>query len=145
MARWLAIDYGRARIGIALSDPGGRLATPKGVISCKKSSPATAARLVWAEIQKLMKGETLAGIVVGLPLLLSGAEGEMSQEVRKFTHELELLSQQKVLLLDERLSSAQVEKMLTSIDYSRKERATRSDSAAAALLLQTFLDSRSST
>lgn len=143
--RWIALDYGRARIGVATSDRTGVLASPKAAVFCKKGNLAASARLIWLEIQKLTQEDGLGGILLGLPLHLDGQEGEMAREVRLFAGHLQAISSQPVHFIDERLSSAQAEKLLSTLPFSRKERAARSDSAAATLLLQTFLDTKKPT
>ena len=134
MGRIAAIDYGLKRIGIALSDDRKLIAFPfASVEGGKRGSAAVAHQLR----DKLKEIET---IVVGWPLLMSGQKGEMALAVEVFAKELEALLGLPVVLLDERLSSKQADAQMRAMGQRRKERTANLDQAAAALLLQTYLD-----
>lgn len=133
MSRIVGIDYGRKRIGIALSDPSGKLALPLCTVDGKIDAVCQALASRKKEISE---------IVVGLPLLLNGQEGDMAKEVRGFGQKLEAALQIQVTFIDERLTSKMAEQGLREFDMTRKERTKRMDSGAAALLLQTYLDRR---
>lgn len=135
--RTAAIDYGRKRIGLALSDELGYFAHPHLCLEAMPSLEKTA-DLVASELKKYLP---LKALIIGLPLLMSGKEGEMSQEVREFATLLETRLGLSVQFYDERLTSLQVEKLMQEADLSRKQRAKRMDQMAAMVLLQTYLDS----
>lgn len=82
----------------------------------------------------------LVSIVIGLPLHLSGKESPLSSEVRIFAKELEIAFKIPVILWDERLTSAQVERTLKEAEMSRKKRTALVDAMAAAVILQNYLD-----
>jgi putative Holliday junction resolvase len=133
--RIVGIDFGLARIGLAVSDPLKCVATPIGAIKAPKGKAAGAV------LDALLKysGE-IELIVVGHPLELSGRPGKMATAAEVFAKELETTGSYPVRLWDERLSSAQVEKQLKEAGYSRKARAQQSDAAAASVILQSYLD-----
>jgi putative Holliday junction resolvase len=121
--RILALDHGTARIGCALSDPSGTLATPLPTI--EPPEPRSVAELV--------ADHGVERVVVGLPLHLSGEEGGQAGLVRTFCGELEALLDVPVETYDERLTTRMAE-------ASRREGATAPpDSLAAAHLLETYL------
>jgi putative holliday junction resolvase len=124
--RILALDYGAARIGCAISDPSGALATPLPLI--EPPEPRSVADLV---------AEHEVGLVlVGLPLHLSGEEGSQAALTRSFCAELEALLEVPVETYDERLTTRMAEK-------SRRQGAKAApDSLAAAHLLQAYLAAR---
>jgi putative holliday junction resolvase len=124
--RVLALDHGMARIGCAISDPSGTLATPLPVI--EPPEPRSVAELVANyEVER---------VVVGLPLHLSGEEGSQVELVRTFCGELEAVLDVPVETYDERLTTRMAE-------ASRREGATAApDSLAAAHLLQAYLAGR---
>jgi putative holliday junction resolvase len=121
--RVLALDYGTARIGCAISDPSGTLATPLPVI--EPAEPRSVVELVGEhEVER---------VVVGLPLHLSGEEGSQAALTRAFCVELEALLEIPVETYDERLTTRMAE-------ASKREGATAApDSLAAAHLLQAYL------
>lgn len=125
--RVLALDYGTARIGCAISDPSGTLATPLPVIE-----PAEARSVV-----ELVVKHEVERVVVGLPLHLSGEEGSQAALTRTFCTELEaLLDEVPVETYDERLTTRMA-------DASKREGASAApDSLAAAHLLQGYLAGR---
>jgi putative Holliday junction resolvase len=124
--RVLALDYGTARIGCAISDPSGTLATPLPTI--EPALPSAVADLV-AE-------RGVERVVVGLPLHLSGEEGSQAALTRSFCAELEALLEVPVETYDERLTTRMAE-------ASRREGAAAPpDSLAAAHLLQAYLAGR---
>lgn len=134
MGRIAAIDYGGKRIGIALSDERGEIALPyKTVEGGKQGVEAVAAALA----QKLAE---IDEVVIGLPLLLNGQKGEMALLVEEFGRRLEVRLAKRVSFFDERLSSRHAESSLKEAGWNRKERASRSDEAAATLLLQSYLE-----
>lgn len=124
--RVLALDHGTARIGCAISDPSGTLATPLPVI--EPPEPRSVAELAANyEVER---------VVVGLPLHLSGEEGAQVELVRTFCGELEAVLDVPVETYDERLTTRMAE-------ASRREGATApADSLAAAHLLQAYLAGR---
>jgi putative pre-16S rRNA nuclease len=124
--RVLALDHGTARIGCAISDPSGTLATPLPTI--EPPEPRSVAELVASyEVER---------VVVGLPLHLSGEEGAQVELVRTFCGELEAVLDVPVETYDERLTTRMAE-------ASRREGATAPpDSLAAAHLLQAYLAGR---
>jgi putative Holliday junction resolvase len=124
--RVLALDHGTARIGCAISDPSGTLATPLPVI--EPPHPRAVAELV-AEYE-------VDRVVVGLPLHLSGAEGTQAALARTFCGELEAMLEIPVEMYDERLTTRMAEAS------SREGASAASDSLAAAHLLQTYLSAR---
>jgi putative pre-16S rRNA nuclease len=126
--RILALDHGSARIGCAISDPSGTLATPLPVI--EPPHPRAVADLV-AEYE-------VDRVVVGLPLHLNGSEGAQAALSRTFCAELEAMLDVPVETYDERLTTRMA-------DASRREgAAAASDSIAAAHLLQGYLAARES-
>jgi putative holliday junction resolvase len=121
--RVLALDHGTVRIGCALSDPSGTLATPLPVIE----PPEPRA------VSELVDEHGVERVVVGLPLHLSGEEGSQAAIARSFCHELEAMLSIPVETYDERLTSRMA-------DASRRGGATASrDSIAAAHLLESYL------
>ena len=136
MGRIAGLDYGKARIGLAISDERAILAQPKAFIPAGKTLEETAKRIAG----ELVKHTPLTAIVIGLPLHMSGRDSPMSEEVRKLAQLLEVLCSVPIVLWDERLSTAQVERGLKEANVSRKKRTPIVDSLTAALILQNYLD-----
>lgn len=137
MSRIVGIDFGMARIGLAISDERKIIASALKTVQAKKSAIETA-----KEIKQTLSSYTnIEKIVIGLPLLLSGKEGDMAQKVRSFAAILEKELSYPIVFWDERLTSSGVDKMLTGFDVSRKKRAALSDSLSAISILQNYLDS----
>jgi putative Holliday junction resolvase len=124
MTRVLALDYGSARCGCALSDPSGTLATPLPAVE----RPATRAGL--GTISALVQEHAPERVVVGLPLTLSGEEGSQAQEARDFAERLRAVLTVPVELYDERLTTRQA---------ARAGGRAAEDSRAAAHLLEAYL------
>ena len=139
--RAVALDLGTRRIGVAVSDAGGTMATPYSVI--KRSGDARADRARVAEIVS----EVEAGlVVVGLPLSMDGSEGTAAKAALKEAEALRELLDVPVELQDERLTSVTANRSLTEAGVTgRRRRKAREagavDQAAAAVLLQSWLDS----
>lgn len=137
MGRVVGIDFGCARIGLAISDENRIITSPLCAIKSGKND-AESAKLI---VKELSHYTNVDAIVIGLPLLLSGKEGEMALKVKSFKTALEQCLQLPIYLWDERLTSQQVEKMLKEAHMRRKERSQVSDAIAAATILQSFLAS----
>ncbi len=133
----IGLDFGLKRIGIALAHSSLPFAVPATKMMTLPKEEAT----VNALLELLKSYGTVEKIVMGLPLLLSGQEGEMCQKVRSFAALLEAKGGKEVVLLDERLTSKQAETLLTERKMNRKERAAKVDVTSATLILQTYLDS----
>ncbi len=127
MSRVLALDYGRARGGCAVSDPTGMVATPLAVVE----RPPTRRGL--AAIRRLVADHGVERVVVGLPLTLAGAEGEQARETRAFADRLRAMLPVPVQLHDERLTTRQAAHAADS--HTRAPE----DSRAAAHLLEAHL------
>jgi putative Holliday junction resolvase len=139
MGRILAIDYGRVRIGLALSDFLKRIALPLKVVIIPKGTKDIALFL-FEVIQKI---PDLDQILIGHPLLMNATKGEMAQEVEAFAEKLSKLTPLPLLLWDERFTSCIAEQSLKEMGFSRKQRKDKTDPTAATLLLQSYLDSLS--
>ena len=137
MGRIAGIDYGNKRIGVAVSDLGKMLASPKGIVEAGKDVAASVKNIL-AEFG----GEEIEAYVVGLPLHLSGRDSTQTTIVRKFASLLEETSGKTVILWDERLTSAEVERVMKQGEMSRKKRTKHVDTLSATLILQNYLDSR---
>ena len=135
MGRILSIDYGMARIGLALSDPAQIIASPLKTIKTGKDLETTVQMLL-----KEIADHSVESLLVGLPLLLSGKDSETTQIVRAFAALLEEKSGLPLILWDERLSSKEVERVLTMGEVKRKKRAQHIDTLSATLILQSYLD-----
>jgi putative Holliday junction resolvase len=133
----VGIDYGRARMGVAYSDEHQKIAFPKNAI-LGKHDPEKNAHLLFKDLQTT----TYECLVIGLPLLMTGKESPMTQEVKQFADCVRQLTGKQVILWDERLTSKQVERDLIFGDVKRKERTKVVDSMAAALILQSYLDTK---
>jgi putative Holliday junction resolvase len=139
LARLLGFDYGRARIGVAMTDPRQIIVSPAFVMPVEK-------KLIQAVKNIKIKTDPsgpFEALVVGLPLLLNGKEGEMALEAKAFAKLLETEFNLPVFLWDERLTSAQADRLMKEDDRSRKQRAQGMDTLAATLILQNYLDAKS--
>ncbi len=139
--RHLAIDFGTRRLGLALSDAGGRLATPLQVLEV--SDPAEAI----GPIAALAAAEDVKAIVLGIPLNMDGSVGPTARKVKQWSVELAARTGCRLVFVDERLSSFEAEQTLRARKQSgerltRRGRKQRLDALAAAQLLQAYLDGR---
>ena len=140
--RTLGVDDGRRRIGLAVSDPTGTLARPVETVT-GHDDPAAAAREVAAVITRLEAADDPIGaIVVGLPLRLDGTPNEQTGHARALAAELARMTGRTVLLQDERLTSREAENRLAVRERDWRARKKRLDAAAAAVILQEYLDGK---
>ena len=138
--RTLGIDVGARRIGLALSDPSGTLATPLRTLQAPGRLDARVAQ-VSGEIDRLAAEEPgLGGIVVGLPLDLEGRPGRETARVPAFVAALRRRTPLPIALQDERLTSREAERRLALREPDWRRRKRRLDAAAAAVILQDYLD-----
>lgn len=135
--RILALDFGTRRIGVAVSDPTRTIASPLTTLVRRAGK-----RPPWAKLREIVEEREVREIVVGLPLDLAGEEGQWAAEVREFGAELVRRFGLPVHWLDERLSSVRAEEAVRSIGLRKKERERkeRVDAAAAAIILQDYLE-----
>jgi putative holliday junction resolvase len=140
--RALGIDYGARRIGLALSDASGTLASPWRVLERPPSEPDTLG-LICGEVARLRaEDDGLAAIVVGWPRRLDGSPNEQTPRVEAFARALEAAAGIPVVLQDERLSSVEAESRLAARERDWRVRKQRLDAAAAAVVLQDYLDAK---
>jgi putative Holliday junction resolvase len=137
--RILALDLGDARIGLALSDPLGITAQPAGKVDTR----GRAADL--ERIRSIVEEHDAVVVVVGLPLHLSGESGPRAEQAREFARRLaQAAPGVSVELWDERLTTAEAERAMIAGNVRRRRRREVIDSLSAVLILQSYLDARSS-
>ena len=135
--RVLALDVGSRRLGIAVSDPTGTLATP--LLTLPRRGPAEDA----STIGRLAAEHAATVVVAGLPVSLSGREGPAARSVRAYVDELrELLPELAFELADERLPTVTAERALVAGGVRRRARRDVVDQVAASVFLQAWLDAR---
>jgi putative Holliday junction resolvase len=132
--RLAGLDLGTKTIGVALSDPRLKIATPFHTICRTKFAKDVEALIA------LCAKESVGGLILGLPVNMNGTEGPRAQATRAFLRNLAPLTDLPVVLWDERLSTAAAERAMIEADLSRKKRAEKIDAAAAAFILQGALD-----
>ena len=131
--RYLAIDYGGKRTGLALCDNAEMIASPVAVVENKA--------MLISVILDLVESEQVGTIVLGLPLNMDGSEGPAAKGVRQFANELCKNTAIPIIFHDERLSSYEAEEKLSGF-FTRKKKKQRLDAVAAAGILQSFLDKK---
>lgn len=134
--RALAIDHGTKRMGIALSDETGTIAQPLEFI---EAEPFTN---FLVRLKQLLLEKQVDQIVVGMPRNMDGSYGPAALKVQEFVAVLKETIAVPIRTWDERLTSAQANRMLIQAEVRRDKRKQRVDAAAAAILLQSYLDSR---
>lgn len=134
--RILSVDWGEARIGLALSDPTGTLASPLTTLH-EKDKRAQIERVV-----ELAKQHEVVRIIVGIPYTVDGEEGSMARWARKYAEKLERVGGVEVIGVDERYTSVAADFALEAADGGRRRGRDKGDrdSAAAAIMLQEYLD-----
>jgi putative Holliday junction resolvase len=132
--RILGIDYGSVRIGLAVSDPDRKIAFPLATYTRhSRNSDAT-------YYLELIEQEEIGALVVGLPVHLSGREGQKAREAREFGKWLAEVSGLSVVFADERFTTVEAESALWSAGLTNKKRKERRDRVAAQIMLQAYLD-----
>ncbi len=131
MGRWLAIDHGTVRIGLALGNSRDGIASPLDVIDAAPPERA------FEQIAAFISEYDVTGLVVGWPLNMDDTEGPQGKLAREAAGELERRTGLDVRLWDERLSSFSADQQLAGL-YTRKKKKARQDAVAAAAILQDF-------
>jgi putative Holliday junction resolvase len=135
VGRLAAIDYGSVRIGVAITDPDQRFASPLENYT-RRTLPKDGE---W--LGQLVKLERVVGLIVGLPLHTSGNESQKSAEVRQFVAWLKPLVAVPIVLFDERFTTSQANELMAEAGFSAKQRKERRDKLAAQILLVSYLES----
>jgi len=134
LGRILGLDVGSKRIGIAVSDPLG--ITAQGLPTLQRKNK----RQDLAALEQLIKDYEVSEIVIGLPLRMSGVEGTQSEKTRAFAEDLRRRFGLPVHLWDERLTSAEANRLLRGTELSIEKRAKAVDRMAAVLILQAWIE-----
>jgi len=130
--RYLAIDYGTKRTGLAICDPSETIVSPLIVIRSRKELPA--------KISEIVKTENVGAVILGLPLNMDDSKGSQAQLVLKFAKHLKSHLEVPVYLQDERLSTYSAEEKLSLANLTKSEIVDRLDAVAAAEILEAFLE-----
>ena len=138
--RYLALDIGTKRIGIAVSDELGLTAQPVLTLEVRRNR-----RDDLRSIARLSRKFNVSGIVIGNPLHLSGEQSPRAAKVQTFAAELAELTNLPIHLWDERLTTEEAHRILYEAGRPRQQHAALVDQVAATLILQSFLDERAET
>jgi putative Holliday junction resolvase len=133
--RVLGLDLGDARIGVAISDDGRRMAVPLGTVRTGAPEDVKA-------IAELVGEHEVTLVVVGHPLMMSGEAGERAHLAERFAEALGTILPVEVSLQDERLSTAEAERALREAGASGRDRRQSVDRSAATVILQAWLDAQ---
>ncbi len=137
MTRYVGIDYGTRRIGLALADPTGLIASPATTLSGANHAARDAdAVLRWAA------DNDANGFVIGLPLSMDGTDSAQTRLTRQFADELRRRGAEPLELWDERLSSFHADELMQSAGIRRAKQKHARDAIAAQVILQSFLDAQ---
>ena len=135
----LAIDVGGRRIGLAISDPSRTLARPLSTLTVSRAADGDTR--VADEIARLERDDDgLSSIVVGLPVRLDGSASDETARVAAFVDALRTRTALPIVTADERLTSREAESRLSILEHDWRERKKKLDAAAAAIILQEYLD-----
>lgn len=134
--RYLSIDYGLKRTGLAICDPSETIVSPLAVIDSRKG--------LIEKIVNTIKTENVGAVVVGLPLNMDDSKGSQAQLCEKFAERLKKEIQIPLFLQDERLSSYAAEEKLAPAQFTRGKKKERLDAIAAAEILEVFIQQKSS-
>jgi putative Holliday junction resolvase len=134
--RVAAVDLGKVRVGLAVSDDLGVLAHPKAPLAGRDR------RRLLAELGRLARAEHIDRFLVGMPLNQRGEEGREATRARTFAQALANATGCEVELVDERLSTVEAKRRLEEAGTSSRRTRSRIDSASAAVLLQAWLEGR---
>ncbi len=132
--RYLAIDYGTKRTGLAICDPGETIVSPLTVIEGQKG--------LLKKIAEVVETERVEAVVLGLPLNMTGSESAQTKLVFKFAEQLKDYLHIPIHFQDERLSSFGAEEKLASAKFTRGKKRKRLDAVAAAEILEAFLEQK---
>jgi putative Holliday junction resolvase len=132
--RLLGVDYGSVRVGLAVSDSEHRIASP--LTTYRRQGAQQDARY----FRTIVEEEEIGALVVGLPVHLSGVEGQKANEARKFGKWLAETTGLPVTFFDERFTTVEAEGFLLAAGMTNKRRKERRDRVAAQILLQSYLD-----
>lgn len=135
--RLLCLDIGERRVGVAVSDPTGRVATPLKVLAAPLSADVS-------PLKRLLEDYEVETVIVGLPLSMDGSEGPQAATVRKEIAKLAHLLPVEWRFHDERLSSVAAERMMADAGADSRDRRGSVDMVAASITLQSYLDSQAS-
>lgn len=132
----MALDYGRRRIGVAVTDPSRTIASPH--VTLKNADPPNEPP---RGLLNLLQDLAPAVVLVGIPVNMDGSTGEMAVEARDFASRLSALSGLEVIERDERLTSHEAEEMLRAMELPRRKRKEKGlkDMLAATLLLEDYM------
>jgi putative Holliday junction resolvase len=143
--RVIGVDFGLRRIGLAISDPSGTLARPWKTLGAGDTPQASALAIAAAVAGLRTEDETeseVADVVVGVPVRLNGEESDQTWAAREFARSLEAATGLRVHLQDERLTSHEADRLLAERERDWRRRKEKLDAAAAAIILQDYLDQR---
>jgi putative holliday junction resolvase len=135
--RVLGVDVGERRVGLAVSDPTGTVATPLETLERRAGK-----RFPLSRLEEVARAHEVEHVVVGLPIDLAGEEDDWCAEVREIGRRLGERLGVDVSFVDERLTSVRAERAVRSMGLRKRQREekARVDAAAAQLILQTWLD-----
>lgn len=139
ISRVLGVDVGERRVGLAISDASGTLARPLAVVTVT-GIPAAVDRVAAVVADLVAEEDGLGGIVVGLPRRLDGTATDATARVTAFVDALRLRTPVPIDTEDERLSSREAESRLAERERDWRKRRAKLDAAAAAVILQDYLD-----
>ena len=134
--RYLAIDHGQKRTGLAISDASETLVSPHSVIETANEEE------LLRRISYVLDAEEIDAIVVGLPINMDGTEGDRSRKVRQFVLAMQQETDKPVHLHDERLSSFEADCLVGDLELTRKKKKKRLDAIAAAAILRSFFEQK---
>jgi putative Holliday junction resolvase len=141
--RRLGVDVGKVRVGVAISDPDGILATPLVTVSRDLGTAADSVPADIAELVRLVGEHEVVQIVVGLPVRLNGAEGAAAIDIRAYSERLAReVGQVPIVLADERMSTVVATRRLAERGVRGKRQRAVVDQAAAVEILQSWLDAQ---
>ena len=136
--RYLCLDLGKKRIGVAVSDETALIATPLGTIN------VTSREQVFQAILRYLSEQAAVRLIIGLPLRLSGEEGIESNRAREFANAFAKRTDVPIYFVDERLSSVEASRMMQEAGVKSRKRRINIDAQAAAVILQAYLDTERS-
>jgi putative holliday junction resolvase len=141
--RIVSIDFGMARLGIAISDEQKIIAMPLMTLHVEPKTELTVAKLLRdLEKHQQLNRYTIEAFVVGMPLLMSGKVGLLADETTNFINKLKEVTSIPIITWDERLTTVMAERSMCEGTMSRKKRSKIVDKVAAVIILQNYLDSR---